>query len=188
MSSQPSSSPYLSSSISHMTSHDHPSKSTPVLPSTKSSPLSKNTTPTLRHSPLSEPPPSTSSFSFRPRGQSASALHRNSPKSQATLPPIPSEGDSDEHAPSSVREPSRSPLLKFKDLPTPMEEQGSQTPPYGAPSTWWTRTEIVPRPWKETPRRKKTIPPEQTEAWIHTRSVRLVFFFFSLALSRSMDY
>lgn len=28
---------------------------------------------------------------------------------------------------------------------------------------------MIPRPWRDPPKRKKTVPPEQTEGWVHTR-------------------
>ena len=39
-------------------------------------------------------------------------------------------------------------------------------------STWWTHRLHSPRPWAEHSKRKRTVPPEQAEAYTHTRSVR----------------
>jgi hypothetical protein len=41
-----------------------------------------------------------------------------------------------------------------------------------APASWWgrnVRDEILPRPWRDPPRRKGTVPSEQTDSWGHTR-------------------
>ncbi|KAI0049057.1 hypothetical protein FA95DRAFT_1538888 [Auriscalpium vulgare] len=42
---------------------------------------------------------------------------------------------------------------------------GSATPT----STWWSRRAHPPRPWDESPKKKKTIPAEQTEGYLDTR-------------------
>lgn len=42
-------------------------------------------------------------------------------------------------------------------------------------SSWWGNSfgpDRSPRPWKDSPKRKQTVPPEHTEAWAHTREVR----------------
>jgi hypothetical protein len=77
----------------------------------------------------------------------------------------------------------------------------SVTPPHGHPNTWWGATQGMlglkienrRRPWEEEeegeegavvnahpPKRKKTVPREQTEGWVHTRTVRP----FSFPISR----
>ncbi|KAJ7496034.1 hypothetical protein B0H11DRAFT_2001603 [Mycena galericulata] len=41
-----------------------------------------------------------------------------------------------------------------------------------APASWWgrnVRDEMLPRPWRDPPRRKGTIPSEQTDSWARTR-------------------
>ncbi|KAJ6587171.1 hypothetical protein DFH09DRAFT_1308232 [Mycena vulgaris] len=41
-----------------------------------------------------------------------------------------------------------------------------------SPASWWgrnVRDEMLPRPWRDPPRRKGTIPSEQTDSWSHTR-------------------
>ncbi|KAJ7747345.1 hypothetical protein B0H16DRAFT_1675699 [Mycena metata] len=41
-----------------------------------------------------------------------------------------------------------------------------------APTSWWGRNgrdEILPRPWRDPPKRQGTIPSEQTDSWAHTR-------------------
>jgi hypothetical protein len=47
------------------------------------------------------------------------------------------------------------------------EEEGTSTPA----STWWSIRLHPPRPWAEPSKRKRTVPPEQAEAYVHTRSV-----------------
>ena len=48
------------------------------------------------------------------------------------------------------------------------EEESATTPA----STWWSHKLQPPRPWAEPSKRKRTVPPEQAEAYVHTRSVR----------------
>ncbi|KAJ7188007.1 hypothetical protein C8R46DRAFT_1205222 [Mycena filopes] len=45
-------------------------------------------------------------------------------------------------------------------------------PPPSAPASWWGRNgrdEVLPRPWRDPPKRQGTIPSEQTDSWAHTR-------------------
>ncbi|KAF8890966.1 hypothetical protein BD779DRAFT_1515523 [Infundibulicybe gibba] len=68
---------------------------------------------------------------------------------------------------SSFRSRSRSPgrnraIIRRGDSDEPSS-------PSDPPSSWWGGSELIPRPWRDPPRRKKTIPPEQTESWVHTR-------------------
>src|SRR5260221_2583758 len=37
--------------------------------------------------------------------------------------------------------------------------------------TWWNHRVHPPRPWAEPSKRKRTVPPEQVEGYLHTRSV-----------------
>jgi abelson tyrosine-protein kinase 1 len=39
-------------------------------------------------------------------------------------------------------------------------------------SSWWGSSEHTSRPWKDSPKRKKSVPPEQTASWDRTRMVR----------------
>ncbi|KAG5637074.1 hypothetical protein H0H81_005844 [Sphagnurus paluster] len=64
-----------------------------------------------------------------------------------------------------------------------MVQMGTSNAPQSSPSSWWGGTprapdqdqekdvvdEVPRRPWRDPPRRKRTIPQEQTEGWIHTR-------------------
>jgi abelson tyrosine-protein kinase 1 len=47
-------------------------------------------------------------------------------------------------------------------------EESTTTPA----STWWSHKLHPPRPWAEPSKRKRTVPSEQGEAYVHTRSVR----------------
>jgi hypothetical protein len=49
--------------------------------------------------------------------------------------------------------------------------------------SWWGSRELPARPWHEPPKRRKTIPPEQTERWEITRNVCASFTFLGI-LSR----
>ncbi|KAJ7163568.1 hypothetical protein C8R43DRAFT_285859 [Mycena crocata] len=47
-----------------------------------------------------------------------------------------------------------------------------EPPTSTAPASWWgrnVREEMLPRPWRDPPRREGTIPSEQTDSWSHTR-------------------
>jgi hypothetical protein len=73
---------------------------------------------------------------------------------------------------SLFRARARSPS-RFQASGTPPEhghepEEGTTTPA----STWWSHKLQPPRPWAEPSKRKRTVPPEQAEAYVHTRSVR----------------
>lgn len=48
-------------------------------------------------------------------------------------------------------------------------DNGDSTTPS---STWWSHRIHAPRPWAEPSKRKRTVPPEQVEGYLHTRSVR----------------
>ena len=52
----------------------------------------------------------------------------------------------------------------------------NETPPGSPSSGWWGKStdgSSAPqhRPWRDPPKRKRTIPPEQTEGWDHTKLV-----------------
>ncbi|KAI0753878.1 hypothetical protein C8Q74DRAFT_1307834 [Fomes fomentarius] len=59
---------------------------------------------------------------------------------------------------------SASPL---RDLSFIWRTPRNDTPPHGESTTWWSSTEIVPRPWDE--KKQKTVPVEQTEGYMRTR-------------------
>ena len=49
--------------------------------------------------------------------------------------------------------------------------RGNGSPTLDQSDSWWGSRELPARPWNEPPKRKKTIPPEQTERWAITRQV-----------------
>lgn len=52
---------------------------------------------------------------------------------------------------------------------SPSRADDSHTP--DPSESWWGSRELLARPWHEPPKRKKTIPPEQSERWEFTRQV-----------------
>ena len=83
---------------------------------------------------------------------------------------------------------SSSPAHSSQTSPEPEERTPTPT------STWWSHKPHTPRPWTEPSKRKRTVPPEQMEAYVHTRSVRhiskvwfLTFTHTSHTLKRAID-
>lgn len=93
-----------------------------------------------------------------------------------STPPLPSSSslfaahpsELEDFSKSSFRSRSRSPGRNSVWKSSP---DSSPTPPNGAPSTWWNGGEIIPRPWRDSPKKKKTVPEEQTEGFVRTRQV-----------------
>ncbi|KAG6902523.1 hypothetical protein C0995_015340 [Termitomyces sp. Mi166 len=142
---------------------------------------SSSTTPVTRPRPPPAPSPVHDVFP-RPRGQTTSAI---APRP----PPSPSSGTGTLAFPlsrvvseSSIPHPE-SGFSVFgisigarhrKDSVDAVKERARlATPPMASPASWWggrdDPSEEEHRPWKDPPRRKKTVPEEQTEGWIHTR-------------------
>jgi len=67
------------------------------------------------------------------------------------------------HSPSRARSQGTSPERGHGP------DNGDSTAPS---STWWSHRIHPPRPWAEPSKRKRTVPPEQVEGYLHTRSVR----------------
>ncbi|KII83772.1 hypothetical protein PLICRDRAFT_95753 [Plicaturopsis crispa FD-325 SS-3] len=118
-------------------------------------------------------------FGHRSRGQSESTL-RDVPISSLTSPSATSISiaamsrlpPDSRPSPTSLvqRDRSKSPSYRDRSPGRLGLEEGSRTPPGGPPQSWWNRTdEIVSRPWRDTPKRKKTVPPEQTDGWEYTK-------------------
>ena len=63
----------------------------------------------------------------------------------------------------------RSPSPHRDGARSPSRGSGSHAPDLAA--SWWSGRELPARPWVEPPKRKKTIPPEQSERWAVTRQV-----------------
>jgi len=68
---------------------------------------------------------------------------------------------------STVRERSRSPGRSLLDA-TGQEAEANLK------SSWWAEKHVS-RPWQDSPKRKQTVPEEQTEAFQSTRTVRACF-------------
>ncbi|KAI0945901.1 hypothetical protein AcV7_010017 [Taiwanofungus camphoratus] len=125
--------------------------------------------------------------SHRPRGLSTSTI-RAVPSSSAAITrvtsnPLPASGSSSiaslglegiEGHPSSrsrsssvgQRNRSASPFRDFA-LTWRFAPNRAETPPHGAPLSWWNSGEPAHRPWHE--RKQRTVPIEQTEGWVRTR-------------------
>lgn len=120
-------------------------------------------------------------FSFgAPRGHSHSSLQtsdshpspnptvRRLPLNDAPLTssslPLPETLDA---MPSTFRDRSRSrsPNRDALTLARP------SSPSSHLASSWWGSSEHTSRPWKDSPKRKKTVLPEQTASWDRTRMV-----------------
>ncbi|TFK66401.1 hypothetical protein BDN72DRAFT_961779 [Pluteus cervinus] len=76
---------------------------------------------------------------------------------------------------SLFRSRSRSPARydeEEDDVAEKDQNAGSSTPPNGPLTSWWGGSPEgmkESRPWKDAPRKKKTVPDEQTESWQRTR-------------------
>ena len=68
---------------------------------------------------------------------------------------------------STVRERSRSPGRSLLDATSQEAEANLK-------SSWWAEKHVS-RPWQDSPKRKQTVPKEQTEAFQSTRTVRTHF-------------
>jgi hypothetical protein len=98
----------------------------------------------------------------------------------SSSPPTIVVGSPRSTTPSLFR--ARSPS-RFQASGTPPEhgqepEEDTTTPA----STWWSQRIHPPRPWAEPSKRKRTVPPQQAEAYVHTRSVRHLSRFFCIQL------
>ena len=157
-----------------------------------SSPLNPNSqspTPPSSNSLLPTPPPlggSTRLLSFAGRDPSpvrdalipiSRAISAPSTVPQSSLPvavssspPTPSIafGSPSSATSSLFRSRASSPSRHYSPRTSPEREESTTTPA----STWWSHKLHPPRPWNEPSKRKRTVPPEQAEAYAHTRSVR----------------
>lgn len=82
----------------------------------------------------------------------------------SSSPPAPSIGSPNSTTSSLFR--ARSPSRHYSPRTSPELEESTTTPA----STWWSHKLHPPRPWTEPSKRKRTVPPEQAEAYVHTRS------------------
>ncbi|KAI8992697.1 hypothetical protein BD414DRAFT_481927 [Trametes punicea] len=130
-------------------------------------------------------PASLSSQTVRPRGISVSTIRPPSLPSGAALhiarvasnpPPITTSSTTFAAQPdfrsrsrtSSLAHRGRS-ASPFRDFSLAWRSSSREapTPPHGESTSWWTKIELLPRPWHE--RRQRTVPQEQTEGWVRTR-------------------
>lgn len=170
-----------SSSQSSLTSSSPQTDSTSTTPRV-SSPLNPSTsTPTkapLTLSPVEDDDGDElfAHFSFgTPRGHSHSSLQGSnshpSPNPTVKLPltdaPLTSLSlpETLDAMPSTFRDRSRSRSPNRGALARP------SSPSAHLASSWWGSSEHTSRPWKDSPKRKKTVPPEQTASWDRTRTV-----------------
>ncbi|KAG7443780.1 uncharacterized protein BT62DRAFT_995815 [Guyanagaster necrorhizus] len=70
---------------------------------------------------------------------------------------------------SSFRSRSRSKSPGVIDESVWKKSVGAPTSLGESASTWWGKGEFVPRPWKESPKRRHSLPAEQKEGWVLTR-------------------
>ncbi|KAF8147822.1 hypothetical protein B0H34DRAFT_738281 [Crassisporium funariophilum] len=167
-------SPSSSSSPRSASSTDSALLATPRV----SSPLNPATiTPTNATVPL--PPSDASNLpanTRRPRGRSTSELNEGPDPKTPTVHVTSAHGDASalslpdafkEGMNSTFRDRSRSPARGSNDQI--MRRPGSSVnPAKSMTSSWWGEGHVS-RPWHDSPRRKKTVPPEQIEALESTR-------------------
>lgn len=119
------------------------------------SPLNPSTPP-KRTTPLSSPP-DTGGIEHRLRVDSSASTTRS---------PSPARVDAlSRIAASNYPQRGRSLSPHRGGARSPSRGAGSPTP------SWWGSRELPARPWIEPPKRRKTIPPEQSERWAITRQV-----------------
>ncbi|KAI9060336.1 hypothetical protein FKP32DRAFT_1656183 [Trametes sanguinea] len=156
-----------------------------------SSPLNPSPSPKAKPLPLppAEPssryttPASLSSQTVRPRGASVSTIKPPSLPSSSAVhiarvasnPPPATTSSTTFSPPPDFRSRSRASSLAhrgrsaspFRDFSLVFRGSSSATPPNGESTSWWSKVELMPRPWQE--RRQRTVPQEQTEGWVRTR-------------------
>ena len=126
-----------------------------------------------------------STFSDAPPGEMD--IHTSSPSDilgnvgkDGVQPHAPRPVRSDDNSTSTLLSSHKlvhSPRVRSKTLSDPGIEprtlpgRGVNASPPVASSTRWDRTDIASRGWKDSPRRKHTVPAEHTEAWLRTRKV-----------------
>lgn len=96
------------------------------------------------------------------------------PAAVSSSPPAPSIAFGSSSSTTSSLFRSRSPSHLLSPQTSSESEESTAT----LASTWWSLKPHPPRPWAEHSKRKRTVPPEQAEAYVHTRSVRHLSNFF----------
>ena len=134
----------------------HSSSSESSTPTKISSPLnSKHTTP------LSSSP-DTGGIEQRLRVDSTGSTIRD---------PSPSRANArSQLVPTNHLKRGRSPSPRRERIGSASRGSDPEAPELG--DSWWGSRELLARPWQEPLKRKKTIPPEQSERWEITRRVR----------------
>lgn len=144
--------------------------SPPPLPRSSSS---ESSTITKFSSPLnpSAPPKRTTPLSSSPDTGGIEHRLRVHSTGSTTRTPSPSRVDALSRATTAnYLQRGRSPSPHRGGARSTSRGSGSRTP--DPANSWWGSRELPARPWVEPPKRKKTIPPEQTERWATTRQVR----------------
>jgi hypothetical protein len=90
------------------------------------------------------------------------------PVAVSSSPPTPSIIFGSPSSATSSLFRARSPSRHHSPQTSPDPEESTTTPA----STWWSHKLHPPRPWNEPSKRKRTVPPEQVDAYVQTRSVR----------------
>jgi hypothetical protein len=164
-------------------------KSSPI----SSSPRTSHSDPTGISSSPRTPSPLNPNSQFRPRSPSPTPPRSSTTSPAASRTPLHSLTQPD---PSLLRD-GLIPVSRVASAPAaPQSSTGLLPPvlssrsrsPSGTPpepnyasdkeqpstltSSWWDHRLHSPRPWFENSKRKRTLPPEQVEGYVHTRSVR----------------
>ena len=161
-------------------------------PQPKSPPPAESST---SHSIKSPPTASQSAQSVRSRGGSVSTIRPPViPLGRVASNPVPTSsssstttlaaGGSDFRSrsrASSVHHRGRS-ISPLRDLSfiwrSPHHGDEAPTPTNEQSTSWWTTREVIPRPW-----RQKTVPVEQTDGYVRTRDVSIVYYSHNWLLS-----
>lgn len=156
----PTPSPKSSPKINHASLPPFPHHSSSESSTTKtSSPLNPSATP-KRATPLSSSP-GTGGIEDRLRVDSTGSTTRS---------PSPSRADAlSRFVNANSHQRGRSPSPHRHGARSPSRGSGSHAPDLAV--SWWGGRELPARPWVEPPKKKKTIPPEQSERWMVTRQV-----------------
>jgi len=157
----PTPSPKSSPKINHasLPPLPHHSSSESSTTTKRSSPLNPST-PSNRTTPLSSSP-GTGGIEDRLRVDSTGSTIRN---------PSPSRAEAlSRFANTNSLKRGRSPSPHRDGARSSSRGRGSHAPDLTV--SWWGGRELPARPWVEPPKKKKTIPPEQSERWTVTRQV-----------------
>lgn len=144
-------------------------KSSPLLPHTSSS---ESSTTVKTSSPLN---PSVSSKRTTPlssspdTGDIGNRLHVDSGGSTTRSPSPSRVGALSRIVATNSMQRGRSPSPHRGRAVSPSGRSDSHSP--DPSESWWGSRELLTRPWHDPPKRKKTIPPEQSERWDVTRHV-----------------